>query len=295
MNSFRRAEILICTVLAALVPHLILIPASSATEASSTALAAPSTQDPFFPGIHVQFHHYNICSARSGCPNDQGLNAQNLAAWFYVGEGAWSLSLNEACLSDMQYISNAVGQWFDGYIADTTVPACGAGIPWFGNAVVANGARRSGSPVQHKFIEQEGDNNCTPGTRECRGFVCILVDTYVGPYATCSAHMENLNELVAQAKANEYAWIIGLDARTRGIDRIASGDFNLTPSQVPGIWSGGSAYRSVNNQNSIPASSPSSKFDYIYTSSGAISNFISSRYCDASASDHCWMGTEVWN
>ena len=283
MRPLRCALILLCVFTAS----TIFPPAATAT------LDSRATAGWFVPGIRVGFHHYNLCSARPGCPNDQGLNAQAIATWNWGAAGGWSLSINEACLADMVYISNGVGQPYDPYIADTTVPACATTVPgWFGNAIIAAGARR-GPAVPYQFAKQEtGTNNCTPGVHECRGMICIPVDTYVGPYATCSAHFENNNVSVAQAQEAEYLYVLATSPATKNIDRIASGDFNLTPSQLHYFPN---AYRSVNNQNSIPASSPTTKFDYIWVNNGAITNFLSSRWCDAAASDHCWMGTKVWN
>ena len=241
------------------------------------------------PGVRVKSQQYNICSAL--CPNPVCANGRTWAVWNFVGQGAWTLSLNEACLSDMNYVSSGVGQAYDGFIADSSVTACADGTaPWFGNAVVTAGARRAGGPLQYQYGNQT-PSPCTPGPNECRGMVCVPVNTFAGAYAGCSTHLYSGRNTVTKNQASEYSFILFADTRTSGIDKLAMGDFNLTPTNVPSVVAVN--YTSAFVSNTYPNPSPTEQIDYLWWSKPAISSSAVTSWCIAASSDHCEIQSDA--
>lgn len=270
------------TLLLALVAVAVAVPviAGPATPPASAGLASMPL---LVPGVHVKSQQYNICSAY--CTGPTGANGRAWAVWNFVGQSAWTLSLNEACLSDMNYVSSGVSQAYDAQIADSSVTACADGtVPWFGNAVVTAGGRRPGGPVQYQFNSQS-TSPCTPGPNECRGMVCVPVNTFAGAYAGCSAHLYSGRNTVTKNQANEYTFVIYTDSRTSGIDKLAMGDFNLVPGDVPSVWA--TNYTSAVNTTTHPNPSPFEQIDYIWWNKGATSASAVSEWCINASSDHC--------
>jgi endonuclease/exonuclease/phosphatase family metal-dependent hydrolase len=121
--------------------------------------------------------------------------------------------------------------------------------------------------------------------------VCIPLDTFAGPYASCSAHLHSARDQVTKTQASEYTFILYADARTSSIDKFAMGDFNLTPNNVPSVWPG--SYVSGVSAWTHPNPGAYEQIDYIWLNNGAISSSSPTIWCISNASDHCEIQASV--
>ena len=184
------------------------------------------------------------------------------------------------------------GQSYEAYIADNSVAGCPSGTyPWYGNALVTAGARRAGGPIQYQFVNNAPTGGtCVVGPNECRGMVCVPVDTFAGAYAGCSAHLNAGRSTITTNEASEYSFVLFADSRTSGIDKVAMGDFNLVPGAIPSVWP--SAWN-LSVYTLTHPNLPTEQIDYIWWSKPATSSSATSSWCVYNASDHCMVQSDA--
>jgi hypothetical protein len=231
-------------------------------------------------------HHYNMCSVQCA---GQRPTSQAVIHYSVVVDNAWSLSLNEMCFSDANFVVNTVGLNGHWAYSDTTVPECPGVIDGFGNGVFTRYA--SDSAIWHQFFTQHVEP-CVRGTDECRNMVCAsMPSTPTGRLASCSAHLYPHSTSIAIDQAAEYIYVA--QGNYGSIKRWLAGDFNLRPPDIPDIYhdlySLGFVDFTFNAHGVLDR-----QLDYIWIAKLGLGT-IAPRdpYCSSDASDHCYTSTEV--
>lgn len=248
--------------------------------ASTTEASAPSS--PHYYNVDIRAHQFNMCDI--ACSNAG--NPRDLVLWFKNDTSSfgqpWAISLNESCVANVSWLSSQTGMQAI-FTTAKYVTACPGSDNRFGNAVLISGSLVSGTNRFWQFPTQE-DGACTVSySQECRRMVCATFGSYAGNVTDCSAHLEN-DSSVATPQANEYIYIA--NANYPG-GRWLSGDFNLTPAQMPAIYV--DQYWRSPQFSTLPAHSPNRQVDYVWHDRAhSAFNSVGSRHCDVNYSDHCY-------
>jgi endonuclease/exonuclease/phosphatase family metal-dependent hydrolase len=246
--------------------------------------------------IDVNIHNYNLCGAacRPGAhPTANATNAINLARYFFVADDAEALLLQEICLAQLDdLVAGLSGGWSWVFVAARQeTPTCDAdteGRTWYGNAILHRGS----------FTDYDGwrlsnpGRDCTTPTVECRVMVCAFVDgSAAGSYGNCNTHLTHNSTSVAQQQANEYLW--NATVYLGGVPRWIGGDFNLSPSELPGGYQ--APWRQLVLGNTIPAPTPNRQIDYIWAR-GMTGYGLRNIDCSFQTqhSDHCYTAGSAW-
>lgn len=257
----------------------------------SPSPAAPETDMPVLntasqSGFNIFKHHYNICS--NICSSYRS-TSRNLALYMFEADTAWSLSLNEACFSDVTSLVNSSGR-ITGYGWVTTrsyVASCGGS---FGNAVLTIGGFVDG--FNHRYEDQHtGTGNCSISSAECRAMVCRKYSVFGIVTTSCSSHLQANNESLAFRQANAYAFFSTLFAQN--VFRYLGGDLNLTPTQLPPVYN--ASYIDITHGLTYHTRQGlTKKIDYIHVQNTGWSYVdIRPAYCPTNASDHCYTAGTI--
>lgn len=265
----------LCVAALAVVTSLLIVP----DRASSTEAMSRRIQTKTYFGVDLRAHQFNMC--RVAC-SATGPNARAMVIYWKGVDGPWTISVNEACATDIGYISSQIGMGAYVFYSDTYVGGCPGPDKRFGNAVFTLGTVQSA--VSQQFATQS-TSPCTPGPNECRGAVCVgQTNPYFGQTASCSAHLTHTAVATAQAQASQY--ISFVNSYYSNMGRWVAGDFNLIPSQITTAITG-SFYRAP-QASTYPASSPNKQIDYVWhdTAHSAF-NTLQTPDCNTSYSNHC--------
>jgi len=263
----------------------------SASRESEEALTESSPRlDTAAGGLIINAHHYNLCSNVCDYARASSLN---LALYLFEADGGWSLSLNEACFSDVMNLVERSGR-ITGYhfaVTKVNVPGCGT----YGNAVLTIGNKVWGAEYQYAGQRLSNGNvvvnNCyVSSSTECRKMVCAKYDVFGIVTQACSTHLEPNNDDLATLQANDYTWVG--TSWAGGNFRILAGDFNITPDRLHPVYR--DAYRDGIYGNTFNARTGlREKIDYIFVQAGP---YIPPKaaFCPTDRSDHCYTSTKVY-
>lgn len=268
---------------------------SSATESGGTVAteSSPVESAPVLElaaaGLIIKPHHYNLCS--NNC-SEQRLASLTLARYLVDEDDAWSLSLNEACFSDVMNLLRESTRFPDlNYTFTVTkynVPGCGT----YGNAVLTIGNRVWNAEYQYA-LQGTGRGNCIVGEKvECRKMVCSRYDVFGIITQACSTHLLNSNDSTALEQSRDYTYMATYWAGN--YFRILAGDFNVNPDQLRRDGNYFLPYTSGTSGYTHDAHGAlNEQLDYIYVQDGPYVPPVQA-FCPRDRSDHCYTSTAVY-
>lgn len=240
----------------------------------------------------ARVNHYNLCLDARQCQGKPE-NPVDLVVYFHAVDQPWSISVNEACASDIDDIEDRTGLDFAFVVGQFNVPECPTSDRRFGNAIALVGSARV--PDESLCFEEQfagpcpDDRSDNPDTGYSTA-ICRSATVFNDVIASCSAHLEGREEAsdIAKAQALEYeSWAQGEYAGRR---RWLSGDLNLrraSEPKVPQVYF--DIYELTFYANTAFTPSPSRQLDYIWVNK-AFHFRIGSPvpYCATDYSDHCF-------
>lgn len=247
-------------------------------------------------GYNIIAHHYNLFGNK-GTPS-QRTEARNLALFLAEVDGAWSLSLNEACFSDVTYIAYGSAR-MDDRVTWTIVAkrADNCGTYSYGIASLSTGAWDN--ELVWQYAAQVGGAGCSIDTGECRKMLCRRCNVFGIITTSCTTHLQpndTSTSTTARQQALDYEYLSTYWAA--GTFRYLAGDFNLNAylpvNPVPQIFY--DFYRAgAVGKTWHTRTSENRRIDFIWVQNGG-GAFVTPRgsICQqVSASDHCYLAATM--
>lgn len=275
--------------------------AHRATDAEAApAPAAPRvTPAPQASAVEFWLHQFNVCSLVCQDKIEDRNDPLALVVFMEAVDKPGVISLNEICQSEIKRLVDTTGMnaaWILTKRRDGDCPGP-ASDQRFGNAILFRHPAADRG-IAWWFQEQEAqDPPCTPepawsGANECRGMVCLNVNTPVGTSSLCSAHLESSSRTIAEVQSAEYMFVSA--AYTTGT-RYLAGDFNLRSHEIHGSFEDLCAVDSSDAYLTHDAVlGLDKKIDYIWRCPGPYLPGTPLRLplCDGTYSDHCYIFTQ---
>lgn len=144
-----------------------------------------------------------------------------------------AIALTEVCAGEQfNTLETAFRQmgYAPGSFFQTRTPGL-ARCPAAGNALFVMGAR--GADRRFAYTDQDPEDFRPGGNREVRMVGCIPTNILAGPLVACVTHVDP-SGLVETRQAREAFYYH--NGAFQGLRRFLSGDFNLTPPEMPSEW-----------------------------------------------------------